>query len=251
MVPHLLNVLLVPDILVLSVNSTGDSAKLSHCWHQHKLGLILIEDRAWCSLRVHLHVVLVRFLSSGEHLGKSDPSHLHCGSLGSQSDSSCRWTWGFLPTSKFFVDCPPEVFAIQECYSRMLLVQTVAAARSRDMLLSQLWPALWMGHEHSLGQPWKVRVALLQDRSIQTKCVLLASRVVIPVLYCQMCCCCYTSHPVVSMMKALARRRALGSVMVSCGQAMAIPAETVVSATRRFCCIPEKPISIHCCWCIF
>lgn len=111
-----------------------------------------------------------------------------------------------LPTSEFRVECPPEVFMLQGCYPRVLSAHAVAAATSRDPCLSQLRASLWTGQGLPCGQPWKPYEARFDEMSVQSDCILLGSRVVVPTsLQAEVIQLLHESHPGVSKMKAVAR----------------------------------------------
>ncbi|CAN8010783.1 unnamed protein product [Ixodes pacificus] len=109
-----------------------------------------------------------------------------------------------LPTSEFQVECPqPEVFMLHGCYPRVLSAHTGAAATSRDPCLPRLRAA---GQRPPFGQLWKPYEARFQEMSVQSDCILLGSRVVVPTsLQAYVLQFLHESHQGVSKMSAVAQ----------------------------------------------
>ncbi|KAL3258988.1 hypothetical protein MRX96_016650 [Rhipicephalus microplus] len=70
------------------------------------------------------------------------------GSQIAHADGSSRLP---LPTAEFVVDCPAEVLMLEGVSPGVLSSNAVAAATSRDPVLSQVRAALWSGCQINLG----------------------------------------------------------------------------------------------------
>nr|XP_037272788.1 uncharacterized protein K02A2.6-like [Rhipicephalus microplus] len=111
-----------------------------------------------------------------------------------------------LPTAEFVVDCPAEVFMLEGVYPGVLSSNAVAAATSRDPVLSQVRAALWSGCQINLGSEGRPYDTRFHEMSVQGNCLLWGNRVIVPKsLQKEVLQLLHESHPGLSKMKAVAR----------------------------------------------
>lgn len=111
-----------------------------------------------------------------------------------------------LPTAEFVVDCPAEVLMLEGVYPGVLSSNAVAAATSRDPVLSQVRAALWSGCQINLGSEGRPYETRFHEMSVQGNCLLWGNRVIVPKsLQKEVLQLLHESHPGLSKMKAVAR----------------------------------------------
>lgn len=83
--------------------------------------------------------------------------------------------------------------------------QAIAAATSKDLLLSRFREAFWAGRRVPLEAPWKEHATRLHEMNVQSDCILLGSRAVVPAsMQVDVLRLPHEGHPGVVKMKAVA-----------------------------------------------